>query len=247
MATTTAAICDRLIELHRQRQDLHRAEKSMTYRIKAVCRRLTKGDREAGEAIYRALEARESDPLADVASAVVEPYIGARDAIRASRTAVEDRMRTEVRGLRVWPYAHAIVGMGPILLASLVGETGNLADYPTVSKVWKRLGLAVVDGSRQRRVRGAEALLQRYSASRRSTVWVIGRSVLRNQSITKASPLRKFTTDATYYRRCYDSRKDYELSRGLTRGHAHNRAARYMEKKLVRDIWRAWRECALNP
>ena len=30
---------------------------------------------------------------------------------------------------------------------------------------------------------------------------------------------------------------------GRSPGHRHNAATRYMEKRLVRDIWRAWRDC----
>lgn len=29
---------------------------------------------------------------------------------------------------------------------------------------------------------------------------------------------------------------------GMKVGHAHNRAKRYMEKRLMRDLWRAWRD-----
>jgi hypothetical protein len=34
--------------------------------------------------------------------------------------------------------------------------------------------------------------------------------------------------------------KNKELYR--SDGHVHNRAKRYMEKRLIRDLWRAWRD-----
>jgi hypothetical protein len=43
------------------------------------------------------------------------------------------------------------------------------------------------------------------------------------------------------YRALYDLRKEYELARGLTKGHAHNRAQRVMVKALFKDFWRASR------
>lgn len=39
----------------------------------------------------------------------------------------------------------------------------------------------------------------------------------------------------------YDERKAYEAGRVETPAHAHNRAKRYIEKRLIRDLWRAWR------
>jgi hypothetical protein len=53
--TEVDLICDRLIELHRQRQDLHKAEKSLTLQIKANCRRICKGDKEEAEKLYKTI------------------------------------------------------------------------------------------------------------------------------------------------------------------------------------------------
>ena len=42
------------------------------------------------------------------------------------------------------------------------------------------------------------------------------------------------------YRALYDERKIVELAKGLTKMHAHNRAKRYVGKRLLRDLWNAW-------
>ena len=44
----------------------------------------------------------------------------------------------------------------------------------------------------------------------------------------------------------YVERKAYELAREvdgkpMTAMHAHNRAKRYVEKRLLRELWKAWR------
>jgi hypothetical protein len=45
------------------------------------------------------------------------------------------------------------------------------------------------------------------------------------------------------YRTFYLRRKEYELQRDpeMKPIKAHRRAQRYMEKRLLRDLWRAWR------
>jgi hypothetical protein len=45
------------------------------------------------------------------------------------------------------------------------------------------------------------------------------------------------------YRRLYLERKALEAERPEveTKMHAHRRAQRYMEKRLLRDLWREWR------
>ena len=45
------------------------------------------------------------------------------------------------------------------------------------------------------------------------------------------------------YGKAYLDRKRYELERdpGMSKMHAHNRATRYMEKRLLKHLWQAWR------
>jgi hypothetical protein len=44
------------------------------------------------------------------------------------------------------------------------------------------------------------------------------------------------------YGEAYGERKAWNLARGWTPGHAENDARRYMTKRLIRDLWRAWRD-----
>lgn len=38
----------------------------------------------------------------------------------------------------------------------------------------------------------------------------------------------------------YDARKVIEATKVETKAHAHNRAQRYIEKRFLRQLWRAW-------
>ncbi len=155
--------------------------------------------------------------------------------------------------LPVWPWCEAIRGFGAVSLAVIVGEAGDLADYPRKGHLWKRMGLAVLDGIRQGGLKKTavkeEWLAHGYNRQRRSRVWNIGDALIKGNG------------DGAY-RECYLARKVYERDRaeaaGLTvapaakipkkraaefmsDGHIHRRAQRYMEKRLLRDLWQAWR------
>jgi hypothetical protein len=253
LATQPAAVdlttlCDELRELHRQRQDVHRAEKSLTLQVKAKCRRLCAGDKGGAEKLYRAMFGKDEHPMAFHALAVSAPFIEARKLLEAQRKQTEKLMEKAAKRLPVAGWIESTRGIGIGSLAAIIGEAGNLSNYSNPAKLWKRLGLAVIDGVRQQRRSGAEALEHGYSPSRRSVVWSIGDSMFRAGG---------------YYADLCRERKAYEITKaeaeGLTvvpaakvpakekekyrsQGHIHNRAKRWMEKRLIRDLWRAWRD-----
>lgn len=170
--------------------------------------------------------------------------------------------------LPVWTdWAEGITGFGARSLGVIIGEAGDLANYPDHSKLWKRLGLAVMDGIRQGGLpKGSHKddwELHGYSPKRRSQMYVIGDSLMKADG-----PYRKI-----FLQRCADEhRKALEdglipatsqkatveswLNRDLpelqrvtkidpvihrSAGHMTKRAQRYMEKRLIRDLWKAWR------
>lgn len=236
-----AILIDTLRENHRRRQDLHRAEKSLTLRIKAILRRLCAGDKTEAAQLYKAMLGKGEHPRAATALALCAPFLQARATFTPLRTEVEKQMDAAAKQLPVWPWAESIRGMGAASLAAIIGETGDLSNYATHSKLWKRFGLAVIDGERQRKVKGAEALKHGYSASRRSVMWNVGQCVFKAQSQRVDKETGEVKAGAGKYRLIYDARKEIELPRVPSKVHAHNRATRYMEKRLVRDLWKAWR------
>lgn len=144
-------------------------------------------------------------------------------------------------------------GFGLKGLAMIIGEAGDLGKYSTHSKVWKRMGVGLVDDKRQG-APGANAskeewIKHAYSPSRRSILWNIG------DSLIKGNQDGRYRT--VYLKRKEDERAKAEAA-GLTvapaakipkkraaefmsEGHIHRRAQRYMEKRLLRDLWQAWR------
>lgn len=176
------------------------------------------------------------------------------DAIEAAATKEMERLASS---LPVWTdFGEAVKGFGARSLAVIIGEAGDIGSYATVAKLWKRMGLAVMDGVRQGGLRKTasadEWIAHGYNAKRRSYMFVIGDVLVKNKSA---------------YRDVYLERKQYERDRavsiGLTvapaakipaarkhefmsDGHIHKRAQRYMEKRLLKHLWQAWRRTILR-
>lgn len=163
--------------------------------------------------------------------------------------------------LPVWEaFGLGVRGFGARSLAVIVGEAGDLSEYSSEAKLWKRMGVAVMgagDGLNDHRqgAPGAKAdasdwIAEGYSKRRRSQMFVVGDVLMKT-----AGP----------YREIYLRRKGYEMERAALLGltvapaasipknnkaayrsamHVHRRAQRYMEKRLLRHLWRAWRRPA---
>lgn len=230
-------------EQHRQRVDLHRAEKSLTLQIKAICRRLCDGDKKEADVLYKAMLGKGEHSLATTALEINVPFIEARSVIEGSRKLKEKRLDTLAKQLPIADWVAEIRGIAMGSLAAVIGEAGNLSDYATVSRLWKRMGLAVIDGKRQRKVSGDAAIEQGYAPQRRAVVWNIGDCIIKAQSERVDKDTGEVLREAGQYRLIYDARKSYEHERDpeMSKGHAHNRAKRFMEKRFLRDLWREWR------
>lgn len=234
-----------LIELHRQRTDLHRAEKGLTLRIKAKCRRAVGGDKTQAEKLYQSMFNGKGHELALTTLSVSAPFIQSRNLIAEQRRECEKSLTKLAKELPVYPWVESIRGFGAGSLAGIIGEAGDLSRYSNPAKLWKRMGLAVIHGERQRKVKdGASAKEHGYSPERRSLVWNIGDTMIRG-NVRKVKDGDEDTGERmalNHYGQIYLNRKDYERPRVESDGHAHNRAKRYMEKRLLRDLWVAWRD-----
>lgn len=160
-----------------------------------------------------------------------------REPLDKMRLNIEKRMAKAVKALPVYPWAEAVRGFGALGLAIIVGEALDLSRYGNPAKLWKRMGLGMVSDRRQGNP-GTDAsaddwIAHAYNKRRRSSVWVLGDSLLKGNRDGE-------------YRALYLTRKAYEHERALemSKMHAHRRAQRYMEKRLLRDLWRAWRAAA---
>lgn len=169
-----------------------------------------------------------------------------REGFDAHRTQVEKRMTKLAQTLPGYDFVKAIAGFGDKGFAILIGETGDLSNYATKERVWKRLGLAVIEGERQgRRTNAEEAAKHGYSPKRRSEIWTLADSLFKHQwrgakEDAPAHPIGR-------YGEIYAARKAHtETREDWTPAHRDNDARRVMTKALVEDLWKAWRQNAVS-
>lgn len=193
------------------------------------------------------------DPVYAEWRMVIVSSLKSRQPMADIETVTTQRMEQLVAELPVaaW-WRENVVASSYISLARILAETGDLSNYATVSKLWKRMGLAVLNGVRQgglpKNAKAEDWIAHGYSPKRRSIMFVLGDSLMKGK---------------TGYRTVYVARKAFEVEKaaaeGLTvlpaakigkknaamcrsEGHIHNRALRYMQKRLLRDLWAAWHE-----
>lgn len=157
------------------------------------------------------------------------PYLSAYNLLNNARLDVEKRMVKTVIKLPVYHWIKSICGLGPLGIACIIAETGDLANYSSVNKLYMRLGLGVINGEGQRRCTGEKALLHRFNPERRATSWTVADSLLRQKG-------------KNIYYDIYANRKEYEKERNpeIANIYAHKRAKRYAEKKMIKDLYRNW-------
>lgn len=241
-----SVICDVIIRLHRQRRSLHKAEKSLTLQMKAICRSLVFGDGKDGdqvkkesEILFNAMFGKGEHEFSTESLSLCSAFIQSRDLIKIKRSEIEKLMAKEAKKLPVYSWVEATRGFAAGSLAAIVGEAGNLSNYANPAKLWKRMGLAVINGERQRLIAGADAILQGYNPERRSVMWNIGQSVFKAQSAKINEETGEIIREAGEYRLLYDKRKEYESTK--VEKYMHHRAIRYMEKRILLNLWKAWR------
>jgi len=217
-------------------------------------RALPKAERDAINAQARAIAAGEIAEGFDHLAELVEANVVARGPMAAVERNAEKAMTTLAGELAVAAWWQANVGKSLLGLAIIIGEAGDVGGYGNPAKLWKRMGVGLVDGVRQGGLKKtapkADWIRHGYNRSRRSRLYTIGDSLIKKQGA---------------WRELYLARKDYERARAEARGltvvpaaripkaraaefmadgHVHRRAQRYMEKRLLRDLWRAWRAAA---
>lgn len=249
-----SATLDHLAELQVRRKFYIGVVNKQTNAVKALVRRALgwrydeeEGDREkvnarAARIVASALSGKEQKPedaetfavlafdLATVAAAI-EPC-------QKARHEIELEMKRIVRKLPIFAWAKPVKGFGELGLAVVLAEAGDLSNYPKKGHLWKRLGLAPLEGhaySTWRRKGGLSAddwTEAGYSPRRLAEIFaVVSEPLFRQQSCT-AGP----------YRAVYDRRRERtaETNPEWTKAHSHMDGLRIMTKYLLRDLWREW-------
>jgi hypothetical protein len=217
------------VDLWRQRCAIQRTAISVSLQAQAMCRRVI-GDKDAARKEWSLIQkGKGTNP--DLAM-VVEPYRQMVELAENHAKGLEKQLTKLVRKLPLWAWASEVRGLGELSLAGIIGHAaGNPGDYKSVSAIWKRFGLAVLEGQRQRRVSDPDlALIHGYAPERRAFAYVVSCNLMKSQG--SEGP----------YRAIYDRRKVYEMEEKpdpVTKAHAHNRALRVMVKALLRDVYLA--------
>jgi transposase len=169
--------------------------------------------------------------------------------LAATERAINKHLKRLVRQHPLRAFIESAPGIGLAGFGRLLGATGPLDRFATVSKLWAYVGLHVVDGESPRRRRGKSA---NWSPQGRVVCHQLAVSIVRARR--------------GRYRAAYDRKKAEYLVRprvGLSTcpfgqthtnrngdaipcglNHAHNAAMRYAVKYLLRDLWVAWRKLA---
>lgn len=247
--SATGTLISRIVEEWRRRQDMLRARQRLELQAQAICRRYVDGDKVEAAKLWAAVK---KDPAHDL-RVWLQPFLSALAPLDSAKGEIEKTLTKLAKDLPVYEWAKSVLGFGDLSLAAIVGECGiGLGEYRTVSALWKRMGLAVINGGRQRRIAGAEALDHGYNAERRSLMWNVGGSLMKAQLRSEKDDGKKI--EGSEYSlgelgRVYLDRKAYlrERDQERSKAHIHNDAKRYMEKRLLRQLWQEWRRAIKLP
>ena len=246
---------DALIELQVRRKFIIKMDIANTNMLKALVARMCGFDPNGDEADRKRLWNRASKIVSTVFAgkpqkpedlAVSRAIAPEMEMMRlmlqplwARRAEVEDEMERLAAELPVYDRLD-IAGFKAIGLAVIIAEAGNLSNYSTVRKLWRRLGLGMAKGheahaySTWRRAGGLSAedwTLAGYSPKRLGQVFGVVTVPL---FMSKA---RNRYGDVYARRRARTAITHPEW----TKGHSDNDARRVMTKALISDLWSEWR------
>ena len=180
------------------------------------------------------------------------------DGIEAQTTKAMEKLAKQ---LPAYEWVKTVRGFGAVSFARIVGEAGDISVYSNPAKLWKRMGLAVMSGQRQGNPgKGATAVdwtEHGYSGRRRSISWQMADTLFRAQwrgekEGAPAHAIGPYGED--YARKKAEYAARIEATADLpatdptkwTPARADKAARRYMEKAVLRDLWREWRRGAVS-
>lgn len=226
-----------LYQLQRDREDAVNEERSLTLRMKARLRMLASVDCPDHKLkcarckdLANGWFAGKGEPMQVAVATLHNSFLlRAQEPVTAFRRQTEKQMTAIAKASPLASFVERTLGFGYLGCAQVLAEAGDLSDYANPAKLWKRFGLAVIDGGAQRRVAGEAALVHGFAPKRRAVMFCIGDALIKKRG---------------EYREVYDARKAYEIETHpeLPPIRHHRRAQRYMEKRLLREIWREWRK-----
>lgn len=247
-----------IVQMHRQRRRWIKARNALILQAKATGRALVEGgDKAKGSSLYNRAMACAFDEGERHMEWAFLPFRSAISAFDAEIKPLERHLEKLAKRLPIAPFIAGVRGVGLGSLAAIVGEAGDLSAYRTVSGVWKRLGLAVIDGERQRKCVDAEkALAHGYAPERRSIMWNVGNGLIGGMGHGKRPLVGEdisLREDWSEYERMFVERLRIEAARDPDdmrdpvdgkesySQRAAARAKRYVEKQFLLRLTVEWR------
>lgn len=265
MTSLDPAVVDKLSELQVRRKFWIGNVNKQTNAVKALVRRglgwrydEEDADREkvnarAARIVAAALNGKEQKPEDEAVFSALASDLAAVsisiDPCSAARHEIELEMRRTVRKLPVYPWAKSVHGFGELGLAVVIGEAGDLAGYPKKGHLWKRLGMAPLDGQAYStwRMKGgltAEEWTEAgYSPRRRAEIYsCVTEPMIKHQLLGAEKSGTKFGTPKGPYGEVYVRRREHLVTAhpDWTPKHCQMDAMRIMTKILLRDLWQVW-------
>lgn len=192
------------------------------------------------------------DPTLDFMSGPVDAMDKASRPSLDMRKASEKAMTKLARQLPGYVFVERVRGAGDLGFATIIGETGDLSNYATVSKVWKRLGFAPYDGHagstwkreswRPRKLTAEEWTDNPFASERYALMRMIADSLFKAQWIGKAKTEDGKGKPNGPYGEVYAKRAAHtaQTHPEWTPAHVQSDALRVMMKQFLADLCGAW-------
>jgi len=192
--------------------------------------------------ILAALLKRNPEKLKDEDREVYDYMVGigtgfliAMSALLEAKDAIEQQMTAVGKKLPEAEWWASHLGLSYLGFALVISDTGDLSRFTKESQLWKRMGLAVINGERQRRVAGNPelAIEHGYNSDRRTTMWVIMDSFMRNRN-------KECYADHPWMNLFRTYKANQLAQEGCIPAKAEERAKRRLSKRILRDLFIEW-------
>lgn len=156
--------------------------------------------------------------------------------LRAGERALVQDMEVTLATHPAWPWLSRVKGIGPTLATKMFAHI-DIDRAPTVSALWRFAGLGVIDGKRERLVKGERA---HFNCRLKTVLYLVAGSFLKSGSPYRAT----YDTAREQYRKRNDGLPKEEQ---WTEGHIHMAALRKMSKLFLSHLWEVWRDAVGLP
>lgn len=267
-APSTEDIIEALVQQHRNRRFAIKTQQKLDRSLESFVRRnftawspdlpekeSAKQNARVHQIIKMARNPDETDSIATLVRPQVEAIDASREIWDQQRAVAEKERLRLVRMLPIAAWLETVKGAGPSSLADIIGEAGDVGSYASHSKLWKRLGFAPYDGLagstwkretwRPRKLTSEEWIANPFSGERYGIMRSLSDSMFRAnwQGADNKNNDTGASRPSGHYGELYARRRAHTkiTHEDWSDGHAHADALRYMFKKYLRDLWKAWR------